>query len=100
MTRTLFLGFFGALLTVGVGCAGPKPIVVPIAGSPDDALVTVNDTYRGKLGRLEQSGLPLLPGEHRVSIEANGYFPHDQLIELMEDVPPAPIEADLQPIQD
>ncbi|HHH27566.1 MAG TPA: hypothetical protein ENK57_04335 [Polyangiaceae bacterium] len=97
MTRSIWMGI---VVTAAVGCAGPKPIVVPIAGSPDEALVTVDDTYRGKLGRLEKSGLPLLPGEHRLSIEANGFFPHDQLIELNEDVPPAPITVELQPIPD
>jgi len=97
MMRSLFVA---ALLTAGVGCGGPKPIVVPIAGAPDDALVHVDDAYRGKLGRLEQSGLPLLPGEHRVTIEANGYFPYDQLIQLIADVPPAPIEVNLQPVPD
>lgn len=97
MTRA---SLFGALITAAVGCAGPKPIIVPIAGSPDDALVHVNDTYRGKLSRLEKSGLPLLPGEHRITIEANGFFPHDQLIELAPDVPPAPIAVDLEPVPD
>jgi hypothetical protein len=58
--------------------------MVRFAGAPDDALVHINDRYVGKLGRLEQQGIVLEPGPYRITVEATGYFPHDQLVTVQD----------------
>jgi len=54
--------------------------VLRVGGMPDDALVTVDDQYIGKLSRLKRFGIKVPAGEHRLTVEANGHFPHDQLV--------------------
>ena len=62
------------------GCAAPKRGLLRFAGDQKDALVTIDDEYVGKLGRLQRRGIKLPVGEHRVTIEKVGFFPFDQLI--------------------
>jgi hypothetical protein len=81
-------------------CGKPAQVLVRMQGAPDDALVTVDDRYIGKLGRIEKAGMKLPPGVHRLTIEANGYFPHDQILELMEGAPPSDVVVELQPVPD
>jgi hypothetical protein len=88
------------LLLLAAACGpGGKGVLMRFDGSPDDALVTVNDRYIGKLGRLEKAGLLVPPGEYRVTIEQVGYFPQDQLV-VVTDTPPAPIHVELTEIPD
>lgn len=91
--------FVMALLGL-TACGKPEQVVVRMQGAPDEALVTVDDRYIGKLGRIEKAGMRLPPGVYRLTIEANGYFPHDQLLELVEGAPPSKIVVELQPIPD
>ncbi|MBM4360482.1 MAG: hypothetical protein FJ096_20435 [Deltaproteobacteria bacterium] len=80
-----------------VACAPPKLGVLKVTGSPDDALITVDDQYVGKLARLRQHGIKVNAGEHRVSVEAAGRFPQDELVT----VPPegeARLDVKLDPI--
>ena len=72
-----------ALLTAG--CGAPPQVLVRFSGEPTDALVTINDRYIGKLGRLARRGIKLPPGQYRVTVEQTGYFPHDQLVTVAED---------------
>lgn len=69
-----------ASFSMATGCAAPQSGVLRVAGRPDEALVTVDDQYVGKLGRLKRFGVKVPAGEHRLTIEANGHFPHDQLV--------------------
>ncbi len=62
------------------GCAPPKRGLLRFAGDQKDALVTIDDEYVGKLGRLQRRGIKLPVGEHRITIEKVGFFPFDQLI--------------------
>ena len=87
------LAFVALLLS---GCATKKSLM-QLKGGESDALVTVNDHYIGKLGRL-QHGIRLEPGEYRVTVEKLGYFPFDQLVEVGEQ--PAQVEVELVPIPD
>jgi hypothetical protein len=94
----LLLPFLASGPFLTSGCA-TKTVLLRFDGSPDDALVTVNDQYIGKLGRLEKAGLALPPGEYRVTVEQVGYFPHDQLV-TVTDAPPEPIHVELTEIPD
>lgn len=82
------------------GCAEAPRVTVHFAGEPDDALVTVDDQYVGKLGRLKRGGVGLRPGTHRVTVEQVGYFPHDVLVEVEEAGPEPRVEVELQPVPD
>lgn len=86
-------------LMAATGCAAPKLGVLKLAGSPDEALVTVDDKYVGKLGRLKQRGVRVNAGSHRVTLEANGRFPHDELVTVPGDGETR-LEVQLEPIPD
>lgn len=88
-----------ALLLGASGC-GAKKMLLRFDGSPDDALVTINDRYIGKLGRLEKGGVLLEAGEYRVTIEQVGYFPQDQIVTIEEDGSPPAIMVELTQIPD
>jgi hypothetical protein len=67
------------------GCASAKTGLLRLQGAPPDAFVTIDDQYVGKLERLKKFGVKLPAGEHRITIEATGYFPHDQLVRVPPD---------------
>ena len=96
--RTLLL--IGALAGCLAGCAAPAKQLLRINGDPDEALVHINDRYVGKLGRLEKQGIKLVPGEYRVTIDANGYFPHDEIVTIVDAQPPQPMNVALEEVPD
>ena len=75
-------GLAAAMLCAACGAEAPKPITVSvrIEGTPSEASVTVDDMTVGRLDVVAARGLGLLPGPHRVSVVADGYFPSDQQI--------------------
>lgn len=74
------------LLALGaVACGPPKVGVLKVTGSPDDALVTVDDEYLGTLARLRRFGIKVSEGEHRLTVEADDRFPHDALVRVQAD---------------
>ena len=87
------------LLAAASGCARAPRVRVQLSGSPDDALVTVDDRYVGKLGRLERTGLRLPVGRHRLTVEQVGYFPHDQILVVRAEGN-APVRVELVPVPD
>lgn len=89
-----------ALLVLALGGCATKKMLLRFDGTPDDALVTINDRYIGKLGRLEKAGVLLEAGEYRVTIEQVGYFPQDQLVTVGGDQDPTPIRVELTQIPD
>jgi hypothetical protein len=91
------LASLGAALS---GCGATPTVVVHFSGGPDDALVHIDDQYIGLLGRLEKRGIALPVGTHRVTVEQVGYFPHDVLIEVVEERPPPPVVVHLALIPD
>jgi len=91
----IFLG-----LVAGAGCAAKPRLLLRFSGGPDEALVHINDRYAGKLGRLEKQGIKLEPGDYRVTIDAVGYFPHDQLVHIGQVAPHTPITVELEPVPD
>ncbi len=100
---TLKNALLAIVLTLSAGAltgCGAKKMLLRFDGSPDDALVTINERYIGKLGRLEKAGVLLEAGEYRVTIEQVGYFPQDQLVTVDEEAPPTPIKVELTQIPD
>jgi hypothetical protein len=57
-----------------------------LAGSPPDAMVTIDDIVVGSLAVVAARGVALPVGAHRLSVEAAGYFPADRIIDA-RDVP-------------
>ncbi len=56
--------------------------------TPRDAHVYIDEEYVGPLGMVIARGVRLPVGEHRITVEKDGYFPWDRLV-----------ESDRQPIQ-
>ena len=53
-------------------------------GQPRDASVEIDDVHRGPMHMFEKKGLLLRPGVHRVTVQANGYFPVYRQVEIVE----------------
>ena len=83
-----------------IACGAPPKVFMRLSGGPDDALVHINDRYVGKLGRLVKTGIKLEPGEYRITVDAVGYFPHDELVKVEELGPPPKLEVQLQEVPD
>ena len=78
----LLVALIGAVLTCG--CPSQPKVLLRFGGGPTDALVTINDRYIGKLGRLSRRGIKLPPGQYRVTVEQTGYFSLDRLVQVDE----------------
>ncbi len=48
--------------------------------APASALVYIDGTYIGRLGYVAKHGVRLPEGQHRISVEKNGYYPFDALV--------------------
>jgi hypothetical protein len=69
------------LLLCACPTPGPGIPVRPLGGvqircEPTDALVYVDDQYRGSVAALGARPLMLPEGVHRIEIRRDGYFPH------------------------
>ena len=66
------------------GCTSPaRSPTVPlrISGGPDSASVTIDDEPVGNFDVVAAHGVALPPGRHRVTVEADGYFPFDRIVD-------------------
>jgi hypothetical protein len=84
------------------GCAGVPPAVslkvVRAPETPRDASVVIDEQYIGPLGYVAAHGVRLPVGEHRISVEKNGYFPFDSLVRADRDNIVLPVK--LEPVPD
>jgi len=71
-----------------------------VSGSVPDATVTIDDQYIGQFAFVKQRGVALPPGKHRITVEKQGYFPWDQLVEVKEGDPPVHLNVELNRIPD
>ena len=94
----LAFSFLGACGAPGNGAA--KTVSLHMTGSPPDARVTVDDQIVGSLDMVEARGVALPPGQHRVSVEAPGYFPYDTIVEAKEGDKVVKVEAKLVHVPD
>jgi len=73
-----------------VGCQVNLPhsrlptVSMRMQGSPPDATVTIDDEYVGPLAVVAVRGVALPVGTHRISVEAQGYFPWDKIVEAKD----------------
>ncbi len=66
--------------------------------TPYDASVTIDEQYIGPLGYVAARGVRLPKGEHRITVEREGYFPYDKLVVAGHDA--IRLEIKLVPIPD
>lgn|SRR5690606_1711931 len=94
------LGWSAVLLGLVVGClrAAVTLNIQPGAGTPRDAKVTIDEEFVGLLGFVAAHGVRLPEGEHRITIEREGYFPFDQIV--VSDRQPIHLEVTLQKLPD
>jgi PEGA domain len=79
----------------------PKTTVsLRMRGTPPDATVTIDDQILGALAYVEARGVALPPGKHRVTVQAQGFFPWDREVEAKEGDLPIRLDVALVPIPD
>lgn len=71
-----------------------------LVGSPPNASVTIDDQFVGTLEVVVRRGVALPPGKHRVSVEAAGYLPWDQIVEAKEGAGPVRLDVRLVRVPD
>jgi hypothetical protein len=71
-----------------------------MTGSPPDARVVVDDQIVGTLDMVQARGVAMPPGNHRVSVEHEGFFPFDTIVEAKEGEKVLHLEAKLVPVPD
>ncbi len=60
--------------------------------------MTIDDQRVGSLALVAARGIRVLPGRHRISVEAAGYLPFDVAIEAKDAV--VPVDVALVPVPD
>jgi hypothetical protein len=91
------------VLSLVSGC-GPSvtPAVtlklVKAPAAPRDASVIIDEEYVGPLGIVAARGVRLPIGEHRITVEKEGYFPWDRLV--VSDREPITLQVELVAIPD
>lgn len=71
----------GLLACHGAQHVGPHSKLV-LDGAPVAAAVLVDEQPVGSLAVVRERGIALPPGQHRLTVQADGYFPADLLIEV------------------
>jgi hypothetical protein len=64
--------------------------------TPRDASVYIDEEFIGFLGVVQARGVRLPEGEHRITIERDGYFPWDRLV--VSDRTPIALHVELVPL--
>ncbi len=85
-------------LTVGCLRAAVTLTLTPAAGTPSDAKVTIDEQFVGLLGFVAARGVRLPEGEHRITVEREGYFPYDRVV--VSDREPLRLNVQLQRLPD
>jgi hypothetical protein len=66
--------------------------------TPPDANVYIDEEYVGPLGYVARHGVRLPVGEHRITVEREGYFPWDRLV--VADREPIRLKVEMAAIPD
>jgi hypothetical protein len=81
------------------GCASAPPQThLTLTGNVPDASVTIDDQDVGTVKHVTKRGVALPPGTHRLTVEKQGYFPFDKLIE--SNGKSLAVDVKLEPIPD
>jgi hypothetical protein len=75
---------------------GGKTTSLRLRGTPDQASVVLDDQFLGNLAFVASHGVALPRGKHRLTVEAQGYFPFDR--EITGDEGPVSLEVQLRAI--
>ncbi len=76
---TVALGVVSGCATMGVRSAVTMSVRYE-DGTPQTALVYIDGQFIGRLGYVAKKGVRLPEGEHRISVEKNGYYPFDTIV--------------------
>ncbi len=93
------LGCLALFLALPLGCAtmglrsAVSMTVKPGEQTPADALVYIDGQYIGSLAAVAARGVRVPEGEHRLTVEKNGYFPYDTII--VSDLDPIALKVEL-----
>ena len=98
MKRFAFLLLMAACGAPGNGAKATTSL--RMSGSPADARVVVDDQIVGTLDMVQARGVAMPPGQHRVSVEHDGFFPFDTIVEAKEGEKVLHLEAKLVPVPD
>jgi hypothetical protein len=94
--------FLSGALSACVGRAATshslETVPLRIQGTPLEATVTIDDQRVGPLSLVAARGIRVLPGRHRVTVEAAGYLPFDAAFEAKDEV--VPLVVNLVPVPD
>jgi hypothetical protein len=90
----------------GAGCSnvivgtphGPQSVPIRFQGSPPDATVTIDDQRVGSLSLVAARGIRVMPGRHRITVQAPGYLPFDRAVDAKDEV--VPVAVTLVPVPD
>jgi hypothetical protein len=92
----------GLLCLACVGCTNLRPAVslrVAVAAqTPRDASVFIDEEFVGLLGHVAASGVRLPKGEHRLTVEREGYYPVDVILTSVRE--PIAFQVQMTPIPD
>jgi hypothetical protein len=83
------------------GCGTPGTYAVHFKRhpkTPGNASVIIDEQYVGPLAYVAGRGVRVEAGEHRISIEKDGYFPYDQLVQAEQGT--IKLDVELVPIPD
>jgi len=70
----------------------PKMVSLRFTGTPENASVFVDDILLGPLDVVTARGVAVPAGVHHVTVQAEGYFPDDRVVEAPPTAgPPTPI---------
>jgi hypothetical protein len=86
VNRPCTVGVLSILIGVFSACGEPKvpseeTVGLRFSGEPPTARVVIDDQPVGELGDVVARGVRVRTGKHRISVEAQGYFPSDQLLD-------------------
>jgi hypothetical protein len=90
-------------LSLVSGCAPSSNTYVSLRlvkppSAPRDASVMIDEEYVAPLGVVAARGVKLPYGEHRITVEKEGYFPWDRLV--FSDRDDIKLDVELVPIPD
>jgi hypothetical protein len=97
MTRALSLALVALAMTA---CVEQPTVLLRMQGTPPEAHVYLDDRFVGRLEQIQKRGIKMPLGEHRLTVEEVGYFPHDQLLELNSQDEPVTVKVELTRVPD
>jgi hypothetical protein len=87
------------LLLLGCGLRPAFSVKIAVADkTPRDASVFIDEEFIGMLGYVAAHGVRMPEGEHRLTVERDGYFPFDRI--LKSDGEPIVLQVQMTPLPD